>query len=122
MKPQILYVDDEHFNLLMFKANFRKDFEVITALDGVSGLTKLELNPQISVVVSDLHMSKMNGMEFVEQAKLKYPDKKFFILTGFEITTRVKEAMNSGLIVKYLSKPYDIERMYEIVMDSIHKQ
>lgn len=119
MKPQILYVDDEHFNLLMFKANFRMDFDVITALDGVSGLTKLELNSEISVVVSDLHMAKMNGMEFVKQAKLKYPDKKFFILTGFEITEEVKEALNTGLIEQYLSKPYDIERMHDIIVDSI---
>ena len=119
MNPQILYVDDESFNLLVFKANFRKDFDVITAEDGLSGLHKLDLNPEISVVVSDLHMAKLNGVEFVRKAKLKYPDKKFYILTGFEITSEVKEALNNGLIVKYLSKPYDIERMYEIIMKSI---
>ncbi len=121
MKPQILYVDDEPFNLLMFKANFRKEFEVITAPDGIVGLNKLEVNPEISVVVSDLHMAKMNGIEFVQIAKKQYPEKKFFILTGFEITDKVKEAMKTNLIVNHLSKPYDIERMYQIIVDSIKK-
>ena len=110
-KVKILYVDDEFINLQLFEINFRKKYQVITALDGLKGLEILEANPEIRIVVSDMRMPKMNGIEFIKQAKQRYPDKRFFILTGFEITEEIQSALNSGLILRYFQKPFNIDEI-----------
>ena len=110
-KTKILYVDDESINLQLFEINFRKKYQVVTALDGIKGLEILEANPEILIVVSDMRMPKMNGIEFIKRAKEKYPDKRFFILTGFEITEEIQSALQSGLILRYFKKPFNIKEI-----------
>jgi len=110
-KANILYVDDEFINLQLFEINFRKKYQVTTALDGIKGLEILEANPEILIVVSDMRMPKMNGIEFIKLAKEKFPHKHFFILTGFEITEEIQSALQSGLILKYFKKPFNIKEI-----------
>lgn len=110
-KTKILYVDDEHINLLLFEANFNTNYEVLIAEDGLSGLNILEANPDTLIIISDMKMPNMNGIEFINRAKKKYPDKKFYILTGFEITEEIQKALESGLILKYFSKPFNINEI-----------
>jgi YesN/AraC family two-component response regulator len=107
-KTKILYVDDEFLNLELFSINFSEKYEVITATNGFDGLEKLNENKDVSVVISDMRMPGMNGIEFIRKAKQLFPDKKFYILTGFEITNEIQEALNSGLILKYFSKPFNV--------------
>ncbi|MBI9063592.1 MAG: response regulator [Marinilabiliaceae bacterium] len=110
-KTKILYVDDEEINLQLFEINFQKKYQVITALDGLKGLELLEANPEILIVISDMRMPKMNGIEFIKQAKERFPDKRFFILTGFEITEEIQSALESGLILRYFKKPFNIKEI-----------
>lgn len=110
-KPKILYVDDEFINLLLFKINFSKKYEVFTAENGLMGLELLDNNHDISIVLSDMKMPAMNGIEFIIKAKAKYPKISYFILTGYEITKEIQEALNSGLIVKYFRKPFNISEI-----------
>lgn len=110
-KLQILYVDDEELNLELFKINFSNKYEVFIAENGYSGLEKLQKNPDIIIVLSDMKMPNMNGIEFIKKAKASFPDKKFFILTGFEITKEINDALNKGLIVKYFRKPFNIKEI-----------
>jgi two-component system response regulator (stage 0 sporulation protein F) len=75
----ILYVDDEQVNLRIFEINFRKRYNVITAVSGEQGLEKLEENGDIIVVVSDMKMPGMNGIEFIKKAREKiYPCGLFY--------------------------------------------
>ncbi len=116
MKTKILYVDDEPINLKLFEINFSKKYEVVVGNDGFEGLNVLSNNPGIMVVISDMKMPQMNGLEFIKKGKEMYPDKKFYILTGYEITHEIQEALNAGLIIKYFSKPfnyYDIDKSIE---------
>jgi len=110
-KPKILYVDDEEINLLLFEINFQKKYQVITALDGLKGLEILEANPEILIVISDMRMPKLNGIEFIKLAKEKHPDKHYYILTGFEITEEIQSALKSGLILKYFQKPFNMKEI-----------
>jgi len=108
-RVKILYVDDEELNLQLFEINFQKDYEVFIADNGYNGLKILEKNPDTMVIISDMKMPKMNGLEFIKTAKEKFPEKKYFILTGFEITEDISQAIENGLIVKYFRKPFNIK-------------
>lgn len=119
IKRKILYVDDEPINLKIFRLNFQKKFDIITAEDGEIGLSVLADNPDILIIISDMRMPKMSGLEFIEKAKAKFPKKKFYILTGFDITHEIKAALDSGLILKYFSKPLDIHEIDTIMQDVV---
>ncbi len=107
-KKKVIYVDDEEINVMLFEINFSVNFEVYTALNGIEGLELLDKHPDVKVVISDMKMPEMSGLEFVTKAKEKYPEKKFYILTGFEITKEIKNALKSGLIHKYFRKPFNM--------------
>ncbi len=107
----ILYVDDEPTNLMLFKFNFQKKYKIFTAFSGKEGLALLHSNPEIVLVISDMRMPEMNGLEFIKLAKDDFPALIFFLLTGFDFTPEIREAMNIGLIQKYISKPFKIVEM-----------
>jgi two-component system, response regulator, stage 0 sporulation protein F len=118
-KAKILYVDDEPINLQLFELNFEEKYHVFIADDGFRGLEILDKEPDILVIISDMKMPEMNGIEFIKKAKEKYPDKKFYILTGYEITLEIQEALKSGLILKYFSKPFNIKEMDSVISEAI---
>lgn len=120
-KVKILYVDDEPVNLMLFEINFSNDYTILTAESGFSGLEILAQNLDTLIIVSDMKMPRMNGIEFIKIAKEKYPDKKFYILTGYEITSEIQEALDSGLILKYFSKPFNIKEIDIEIKKSINE-
>jgi len=105
-KVSLLYVDDESINLKLFELNFKSKFRVVTALSGVEGLEILNSDPSISVVISDMRMPKMDGLEFIAKAKQTFPHIVYYILTGFDITDEINEALSTNLIDKYFRKPF----------------
>ena len=52
-------------------------------------------------------MPEMNGLEFITKAREKYKDKNYFILTGFDISNEIQEAIKNNIIVKYFGKPFN---------------
>jgi response regulator RpfG family c-di-GMP phosphodiesterase len=118
-KHKILYVDDEPTNLLLFEINLKKRFHVLTAESGKDGLEILQSHPDTALVVSDMKMPGMNGLEFIQALKEVYPDKKCFILTGYEINSEMQNALNSGLILKCLRKPMNMKDLASMMEKSI---
>lgn len=116
-KVTLLYVDDEELNLKLFEINFRKKFNVLTADCGEEGLELLKLNPQTLIVISDMKMPGMNGIEFIRLAKKDFPDISYYILTGFDITEEIADALNERLINKYFRKPFDMKEIEESIME-----
>ena len=106
-KPKVLYVDDEQINLKVFEISFAEKFDLVTALNGVEGLNILENDPTINVVLSDLKMPGLDGIEFIKKAKERFPNKKYFLLTGYEMTPDIQESLDSGLIHNYMRKPFN---------------
>ncbi len=104
----LLYVDDEIINLKIFEINFKGRFEVITALSGYAGLEKLHENSDISIVISDMKMPGMNGIEFIRKAKELYPNVIFYILTGYDITEEIRTALHNKVIHRYFKKPFNV--------------
>lgn len=105
-KINLLYVDDEPLNLQLFSMLFKEKFNVFTATSGKEGLKVLESTKNISIVISDMKMPEMSGIEFIKIAKKKFKEVKYFILTGFEINNEIQEALNENLIHSCLRKPF----------------
>ena len=120
-KPTMLYVDDEPINLVLFATSFNKSFNVITAESGNEGLELLKSNPSISIVISDMKMPEMSGIEFIKKAKNEFQNIAFFILTGFDLTNEISEALNSGLIYEYFKKPFDYKEIEMSIQNAIKK-
>ena len=114
-RAKVLYVDDEVINLQIMKIVLKKYYEVITVDNGEDGLEILDREKDISIVISDMNMPKMNGIEFVKYAKTKYPNIGYYILTGYGINGEIENALGDGLILQYFKKPFDMKAIEEII-------
>ncbi|MCU4174318.1 response regulator [Carboxylicivirga sp. N1Y90] len=118
---KIMYVDDEELNLQLFKLNFNRKYEVIIAESGSAALEILEKHSDILIIISDMKMPIMTGIEFIKKAKVKYPHVKYYILTGYDITDEIQQALESNLILKYFRKPFNFNEIDNAIMSSIKK-
>jgi response regulator RpfG family c-di-GMP phosphodiesterase len=115
----LLYVDDEPMNLQLFKYTFQGKFNVLIADSGKEGLKYLKECPEISVVISDMKMPELSGIEFIKLAKKRYPDITYFVLTGYGESIDIQEALNSRLVSKCLSKPFCKEEIETSIMETV---
>lgn len=111
--PKVLYVDDETINLDLLRITFLNEFAIITAPSAAEGLEILEHQPDIRVVISDLRMPGMNGLEFIRKIKQHYPDKVCMLLTAFMESEVMMEGFNKELLFRYLMKPFNKEELKE---------
>jgi two-component system, response regulator, stage 0 sporulation protein F len=118
-KPSVLYVDDESINLLLFRRIYKEEYNIITASSGFEGLEILNSERDIRVVISDMKMPGMNGLEFVRTARKGFPDIAYFIFTGFDCTPEITEAIEDKSIVKYFCKPLNSKEINKSINDSL---
>jgi response regulator RpfG family c-di-GMP phosphodiesterase len=109
-KISILYVDDEINNLNSFKAVFRRDYDVHTALSAQEGRAVLEKQP-IHILVTDQRMPGVTGVEFLESIIPDFPHPIRILLTGYTDIEAVVDAINKGQIFYYLTKPWDEQQL-----------
>jgi len=102
----ILYVDDEQHNLTSFMATFRKDYPIYTATNGFDAL-EIMRNNDVKLVITDQRMPEMTGIQFLEKLAPEFPDSIRMILTGFSDIEVIIEAINSGWVFRYITKPWD---------------
>lgn len=113
-KRKVLYLDDEKPNLLLFGIAFRNNMDVITVADAHEALSIIEENEDLQYVISDMRMPKMTGLEFIAEAKTKRPDINYYILSGFEETDDIHNAIQNGAIKAYFKKPFNKQRILSI--------
>jgi signal transduction histidine kinase/HPt (histidine-containing phosphotransfer) domain-containing protein len=111
----ILYVDDELNNLKAFQASFRRDYNVFTASNGDDGLKIFEEN-DIQVIVTDQRMPGMTGVQFLQHLSDE-PDNIRIILTGYSDMEAIIEAINTGKVYRYITKPWDKNEL-KITLDN----
>lgn len=117
---KIIYVDDEQINLELFKINFRNDFEIFVADSAIKGLEIIAQN-NINVIISDLKMPHMNGLEFIEKIKSENPSKVCILLTAFMESDVMLKAINNELIYRYIMKPWRKDEIKEIIELALKK-
>lgn len=106
----ILYVDDEENNLNAFRAYFRKQYQVFTAISAAEAFKILEKN-KIHLIISDQRMPQTTGIEFLERTLEKYPDSMRLLITAYSDLDVVIQAINRGQISKFIQKPWDWEKL-----------
>ena len=82
MSSKILMVDDDENILAGYQRTLRKQFAIDTASSGAQGLAKLNEDGPYAVVVADMQMPNMNGVEFLKLAEAEMPDTVRVMLTG----------------------------------------
>jgi len=118
----LLYVDDEPINLRIFEINFKNKYNVLTAESGHEGLEMLKSEPGVTIVISDKRMPGMDGLEFIQQAKVQFPNVIFFILTGYDITDEIVTALKESLINRYFKKPFNIKEIDHAICEALKMQ
>ena len=101
----ILLVDDDRNLLNSLVRGLRKHFLIKTALGPEEGLKILSGKGRFAVIVSDLRMPVMDGIQFLSKAKTISPDSVRIILTGNADLQNAIEAVNKGSIYRFLTKP-----------------
>jgi response regulator RpfG family c-di-GMP phosphodiesterase len=107
MSKKILFVDDEPNVLQSIKRGMRSEFELDIACGGQEGLASIQSSGPYAVVVSDMRMPGMNGIEFLEQARALAPDTVRIMLTGNADQQTAVDAVNKGDVFRFLNKPCD---------------
>jgi CheY-like chemotaxis protein len=120
-KRKLLYVDDEMINIKLFELSFGNDFNVLTAPDAKTGLEIIRNNRDIRVLVSDLRMPGIDGLEFIKQVKDQDPALICMLLTGYIESKVMLEGFNKELIFRYLTKPWQKNELLSTFQDAFER-
>jgi response regulator RpfG family c-di-GMP phosphodiesterase len=112
--PHILVVDDEpQIRTLLAMALRREGYVVTTREDGYAALQDLE-REEVSVLLTDLKMPRMSGLELIRAAKSRRPDLASILITAFASTETAVEALRQGAD-DYLAKPFQLDDLRRVV-------
>ncbi len=122
MIAKILLVDDESpFVEALSKRLTMRELQVSIALSGPEALEKLEQNPSIDVVVLDVKMPGMDGIETLKAIKARYPLIEVIMLTGHATVESAIDGMKVGAL-DYLMKPCDMDVLMAKVREAKNKK
>jgi len=120
-KPQILIVDDEDIARNNIEHILKKEnYHVVTAANGVEAFAQLEA-AVFDVVLTDLKMEKVDGIEVLEKVKSKYPDTQVIMITAYAAVDTAIEAIKKGAF-HYIAKPFRLEEVRTTVKQAIEKK
>jgi response regulator RpfG family c-di-GMP phosphodiesterase len=120
-RPRVLIVDDEKF-IRDILADFlgMEGYVVRTAEDGHAALSELT-HAHYDLVISDLKMPRMGGIELLEQIGTTAPNALTVIMTGFGTVETAIDAMKRGAY-DYILKPFKVEEVIHVVQRGLEKQ
>lgn len=119
MTEKILFVDDEQHILTSYRRTFRKDYQIVTALGPEIALEIIETKGPFAIVISDMRMPGMNGVELLARIKEISPDTVRMMLTGYADFNTAIEAINEGNIFRFLTKPCPPDSLIKVVDDGL---
>ena len=103
---RVLYIDDEENNLQAFRASFRRQYEIYTAISAAEGLLIMQ-NVDVHVVIADQKIPNTTGVEFFKSIVETHPDPIRILLTGYTDIEALADAINHGDIYRYITKPWN---------------
>jgi response regulator RpfG family c-di-GMP phosphodiesterase len=105
MSKRILFVDDEQALLNGIQRRLGTEYDLVIANGGAAGLATMDEQGPFAVIVTDMRMPKMDGIEFIRAARAKAPDSVYIMLTGNQDQATAIQALNEGHVFRFLSKP-----------------
>ncbi len=115
----ILCVDDEPSILSSLRRLLRPQAYQIHLAESAKAALELMEKLAIDLVISDMRMPEMDGVQFLEQVRQRSPDTVRLLLTGYADMASTIDAVNRGEIYRYISKPWDDADMLLIVRDAL---
>ncbi len=117
---RVLFVEDEESIRISLKETIGDEFKRFSiAKDGKEGLEKFS-NDKYDLVISDISMPKMSGLEMVAEIKKISKNIPIILLTAYSEKEKLLQAIDIG-VTKYLIKPIDPEELLETISDIIEK-
>ncbi|MFA6014927.1 MAG: HD domain-containing phosphohydrolase [Gallionellaceae bacterium] len=118
----ILCVDDEPNILSSLQRLLRREnYKVLTAPSAAEGLILLEQHP-VDLVMSDMRMPEMDGSQFLQQVRQRWPETVRILLTGYADVQSTMAAINQGEIFRYIAKPWDDNDVLLLVKHALERK
>src|SRR5689334_1278964 len=105
VQEKILFVDDDANLLEGFQRQLRKQFSIETAIGGEQALAALCSRGPFAVIVADMRMPSMDGIQLLRKVRAVAPDTVRMMLTGNADQQTAIDAVNEGSIFRFLNKP-----------------
>ncbi len=115
---KMLIVDDEETLTYSLYQSFiisQQDYEVVTAASGEEATEKLS-ETEFDLVITDIKMPGMDGLELLSLIKSKYPATEVIVMTAYGSLEKKEEALRKGARF-YIEKPFEIKEMKQLVME-----
>ena len=120
-KYELLFVDDERANLQKLNRTFVDDYITHSAQSGADALEILK-TADIDAVITDQRMPAMTGLELLERAREMKSGIVSIVLTGFAEVDDLIDAINTGKVNKYITKPWSPDDLRIAVRDTLEKR
>ncbi len=118
--PRLLVVDDEEIALSNLKHVLNKEgYEITASQSGQRALQLLE-EKIFDLILTDLKMEKVDGMQILKRARELYPDTEVIMITGYATVDSAIEAMKAGAY-HYIAKPYKLDEVRKVVREALEK-
>lgn len=117
--PVVLAVDDDRPILMSLERTMRRmPWRVVTAQCGQDALSIME-STKVSVVIADYQMPEMNGIEFLNEVKKRWPAVQRVMLTGAANLDVIEQAVNESEVHRFLNKPWSDSQLKATVKECI---
>lgn len=121
MNKRVLFVDDEPNVLQAIRRAIRKEVDVTIAVGPEAGLEILSKEPPFAMIVSDMRMPGMSGVEFLRAAQQLSPDSVRVMLTGNSDQATAVGAVNDGKVFRFLTKPCDVTMLRDVIAQGLRQ-
>jgi YesN/AraC family two-component response regulator len=111
---KVLYVDDEFINLNLFEISFRKDFKIFKTVSAKEAIDIYKEN-DIDVVITDLKMPEMDGVEFIREIKRITPEQNCILLTAYYEPHLIRDPEVKSIVYRYIVKPFKKNDLREVI-------
>ena len=119
MLPSVLFVDDDPSVLEAFRTVFRRRYAITVARNGLEALDCLKRGLCFDVIISDIMMPGMNGLDFLVNARKLAPLSVRIALTGHADMELVTGTVNQGHVYKFLTKPCRTDQLEAAIQDAL---
>jgi len=117
---KLLIVDDEKIALRNLEHVMKKEgYEVAGTESGPNALKLLD-EQQFDVVLTDLRMEKVDGLQILRKSRELYPDTEVIMITGYATLESAVEAMKKGAF-NYIAKPFKLDVVRKVVQEAVEK-
>ena len=111
MPFRVMFVDDDPALLNSLRRNLFSAYDLTTAESGSLALEKMQSSDPFEVIMTDMKMPGMDGVEFIQEARKIAPDTIYLMLTGNQDVNSAIRAVNDGSVFRFLNKPCEVSEI-----------